>query len=49
MAKFEERSLTKTIITSLLLVIFLQTDTQNVHNKIEHHVKMVDDVIGHVK
>ena len=48
MAKFEELSLTKTIITSLLLVIFLQIDTQNVHNKIEHHIKMFDDVIGHV-
>ena len=48
MTKFEELTLTKTIITFLLLVIFLQTDTQNVHYKIEHHVKMVDDVIGHV-
>ena len=48
MAKFEELSLAKTIRTSLLLVICLQTDTQNVHNKIEHHVKIVDDVIGHV-
>ena len=48
MAKFEELSLTKTIITSLFLDIFLQTATQNVHNKRMHLVNMIDDVIGHV-
>ena len=48
MAKFEELSLTKTIITSLFMDIFLQIATQNAHNKQAHLVNMIDDVIGHV-